>query len=351
MSIFCKKKLKGMASKAGMIFAALFLFLLTGCSREEEALIIEPVKEEERLLVFTSHKEEIYKPIIEEFEERTGIWVEVECYGTTEALERIRENHGEFTCDVMFGGGIESYNAYSEYFMEYEAEGLSYVKASDKSASNTWTPFSELPIVIIYNKKIVNKNQAPKGFADLFDERWKGSIAYADPLTSDLSVTILSTLVQLIPGSEKTIIEGFVNQLDTKILSSSGDVTENVSQGTFLVGITLEENALKAKALGKNIAIVYPEEGTSSVPDAAAIVKCCKHEENAKAFIDFIISEDVQREISENMYRRSVRTDVEDALGAFEFQIFNYNVDTATKKREFIMSAWSNLTHTEAENE
>ena len=51
----------------------------------------EKVSEEKRLTVYTSHKQEVYAPIIKEFEERTGIWVEVVPGGTTELLERIRE--------------------------------------------------------------------------------------------------------------------------------------------------------------------------------------------------------------------------------------------------------------------
>ena len=63
----------------------------------------EKVSEEKRLTVYTSHKQEVYAPIIKEFEERTGIWVEVVPGGTTELLERIREEGEKGSCDVMFG--------------------------------------------------------------------------------------------------------------------------------------------------------------------------------------------------------------------------------------------------------
>ena len=53
--------------------------LLTGCAAGERASASEFAPEEgERLVVYTSHKEEVYWPIIQEFEARTGIWVEVE---------------------------------------------------------------------------------------------------------------------------------------------------------------------------------------------------------------------------------------------------------------------------------
>lgn len=50
--------------------------------------------ETERLVVYTSHKEEVYQPIVEEFERRTGVWVQVVSGGTTELLERIAAGSG-----------------------------------------------------------------------------------------------------------------------------------------------------------------------------------------------------------------------------------------------------------------
>ena len=46
----------------------------------------------QKLIVYTSHKEEVYGPIIREFEERTGIWVEVRDGGSTELLEAIGQD-------------------------------------------------------------------------------------------------------------------------------------------------------------------------------------------------------------------------------------------------------------------
>ena len=60
-----------------------------------------------RLVVYTAHKEEVYQPIVEEFERRTGVWVQVVSGGTTELLERIAAEAETPVADVMFGGGVE----------------------------------------------------------------------------------------------------------------------------------------------------------------------------------------------------------------------------------------------------
>ncbi len=56
-------------------------------------------------MVYTSHKEEVWQPIVREFESRTGIWVDVVVYGSSELLERLDQEKEHPQADVMFGGG------------------------------------------------------------------------------------------------------------------------------------------------------------------------------------------------------------------------------------------------------
>ena len=327
------------------------LIFVSSCGKKEVEPVIEPLSEDNRLIVYTSHKEEVYSPIIKEFEERYGIWVETKTGGTTELLENIRESYGDFTCDVIFGGGAESYNAYSEYFIPYEVSEKSNIKSYDLSESNFYTPFSELPVVIVYNRKLINREAIPTGWNSLFDERYKGNIAFADPWNSGSSYTIISTILQALPGNDGEVLKNFVNQLDGKILSSSGEVSTAVSEGKFLIGLTLEETALKAIKSGGDIKVVYPCEGTSAVADAAAIVKGALHEDNAKLFLEFITSKDVQLEATEKMSRRSVRYDVSNFVSSEDFISLPYSINTATSEREFVFNIWNELTGKEVAGE
>ena len=76
------------------------LALLSGCGRQgaQDLSAFAPA-EADRLVIYTSHKEEIYSPIIQEFEARTGIWVQVEAGGTGELLERIAAGGEETETD------------------------------------------------------------------------------------------------------------------------------------------------------------------------------------------------------------------------------------------------------------
>ncbi|CAG5391290.1 iron ABC transporter iron-binding protein [Streptococcus pneumoniae] len=73
------------------------------------------------------------------------------------------------------------------------------------------------------------------------------------------------------------------------------------------VGLSYEDPAVKLLNDGANIKVVYPKEGTVFLPASAAIVKKSKNMENAKKFIDFIISQEVQDTLGTTTTNRPVR--------------------------------------------
>lgn len=331
------------------LLAMLLVLLLTaigivGCAGSDAVLSEEyTVNEEKKLIVYTSHKEEVYGPIIKEFEERTGIWVEVRDGGTTELLEAIRSEAGQGTCDVMFGGGVESYEAYQGFFEPYVCGMNERLDDQYQSLDGRWTPFTELPIVFIYNSKLVEEDEAPRSWEEFLTDRWKGKIAYADPRKSGSSYTVLATMAQILDMEVQPMLEAFATALDGKISAGSGEVADEVSAGIHLVGITLEETARKRIALGADIAMVYPSEGTSAVPDGCALIEGAPHGENARLFIDFTVSDDVQRLAEDQFCRRSVRLDLRQANAENSMKIVDYDVEWASRRQDEILGLWAGL--------
>lgn len=335
-----------------ILLAALFL---TSCSLSgrESITNIPEAPEDKRLVVYTSHKEEVFEPLVREFEETTGIWVDVVTGGTQELLERIASGDvSEEGCDIMFGGGVESLAAFSECFEPYRVSEYEMLDAEFASADDTYTVFSSLPIVIIYNDKLVYTESAPKGYLELFDERWRGKIAFADPRNSGTSCTALETMIQLLDGRFQDTEALFARQLGYSCLAKSGEVVNAVDVGTKLVGITLEEYALKQKAAGADIEIIYPEEGTSAIPDGIALVKGSKRRENAISFMEFVTGKKAQQYIEDNYYRRSVRLDVTDATGQGavkegelkrDIATMDYDLERASREQSELLGKWGDL--------
>ena len=326
--------------KKWILFPLLAALFLSACQKTERTTEYTP-DESMRLTIYTSHKEEVYMPIVREFEERTGIWVDVITGGTNELLERIESQQDNVEADVMFGGGVESLKAYEHCFSPYVVGSSGSIREPHQAEDAVWTPFSALPVVLIYNTKLVSPDKIT-GWSSLSDPIFRGRIAFADPAISGSSFTALAT--QILAGNSmgKTLAT-LAENLQGKTLSSSGDVLNAVADGSYLVGITLEETALKYIAAGADLAMVYPEEGTSCVPDASAIVKGAPHSENAKIFLDFTVSYEVQQMLSESSYRRPVRSDIpagESLLPLQDIVLVDYDIDWVCKNRDVILSDW-----------
>ena len=326
--------------KKWILFPLLAALFLSACHKTERTTEYTP-DESMRLTIYTSHKEEVYMPIVREFEERTGIWVDVITGGTNELLERIESQQDNVEADVMFGGGVESLKAYEHCFSPYVVGSSDSIREPHQAEDAVWTPFSALPVVLIYNTKLVSPDKIT-GWSSLSDPIFRGRIAFADPAISGSSFTALATQILAGKSMDKTLAT-LAENLQGKTLSSSGDVLNAVVDGSCLVGITLEETALKYIASGADLAMVYPEEGTSCVPDASAIVKGAPHSENAKRFLDFTVSYEVQQMLSESSYRRPVRSDIpagESLLPLQDIVLVDYDIDWACKNRDVILSDW-----------
>ena len=320
------------------------LLLLSGCAGRQDgpAASFAPA-EEDRLVVYTSHKEEVYWPIIKEFEERTGIWVDVVSGGTNELLERIEQEQDSPQADVMFGGGVESLESRRELFTPYRCAEADALLEQYRSPDELWTPFSALPVVLIYNTKLVDAG-ALTGWRDLLAPEFRGRIAFADPAVSGSAFTALATLAQALGGEWETSLQTFAYNLDGIQLDSSGAVLTAVAGGTALVGVTLEETALQRIAAGDSIAMVYPAEGTSAVPDGGALVKGAPHADNARRFLDFTACADVQRLLVDRFYRRSIRSDVaaDPALVPLDsLPMAAYDVAWASGLHDAMLMAWA----------
>lgn len=324
--------------------------VLSGCGKDSRESEIEQlskkysVPEEKQLVICTSHKEEVYLPIIREFEVRTGIWVEIKTGGTAEMMDKIESEleNGEY--DIMFGGGAESYEARKNLFVPYSSSENDSLNKAYLSQENLWTPFTELPIVFVYNPKLVSVMDAPKSWSDLFHKQWKGLIAFADMEVSGTSYTIISTMEQLFQEEPESLIPRFYEQLNGNILSSSGDILPSVESGKFLVGITLEETAKKYIDSGHDIAMNYPSDGTCAIPDACAIVKNAPHSYNAGKFIDFIVSRDTQKFAMEEFHRRPVRTDVKLLSEYGRIDLMDFDIKKSASEEKEAIRIWREIT-------
>lgn len=336
---------RGTGSIRRVLALLLSLMFLSGCGTAEGAVPSDAAPaERQRLVVYTSHKQELYDPIIQEFERRTGIWVEVHSGGTNELLNRLREEQDHPKADVMFGGGAESLESAQECFTPYVSPQIEYMHRDLQPSDGLWTPFSALPVVLIYNTNLVSEEERPESWSDLLAPRFQGRIALADPSLSGTGFTALATYLYATGGDRVKNMERLAAALEGRQLEASLDALESVIQGDCLVGVVLEDSALQHIAAGDNLGMVYPSEGTSCIPDGSALVKGAPHEDNAKRFINFTASRDVQRLLPERFFRRAMRTDIPwrgELAQISQVLLLDYDVRHAAHAQKDVLDEWA----------
>lgn len=331
---------------------ACMLTSLVGCSspaKEEQSM-----KEQDAatgsntLTLYSPHPAETINLVVQEFEQKTGIKVEIVAAGTGELLKRVESEKDNPLGDVLWGGGAESLQAYSEYFTPYQSPELENVDPKYYDSEYRWIGESPLPMVIMYNTNLVPESQAITSWKDVLKPEFTGKIAMADPAKSGSAYTILATMLTAYKSENDgwDFIRDFYNNLDEKILSSSSAVYKGVADGEYSVGLTLEKEAIKYVNSGAPVKIVYPEEGTSAVPDGVAIIKNAKNMDNAQKFIDFVLSKETQSLMSQQLSRRSIRNDVDSPQGLgpiSEIKLVDYDFQWASGEKESVLKMWKDI--------
>lgn len=278
-----------------------------------------------------------------------NVKVEVVAAGTGELCNRIAAESANPIADVLWGGGADSLAAFKEHFAPYVCANDDVIDAAYKDPNGLWIGESPLPMVIFYNKELLDKDglAIPQTWEDLTKPEWKGKIAYCLPSKSGSAYTQLCTMMLAHGGKEDgwDFVKKLYDNLDGKIVDSSGKCHKMVKDGEFYVGLTIEKSAVKYEG-DETVGFVYPQDGTSAVPDGVALVKGAPNEENAKLFIDFVTGKECQTEQSQNWGRRPVRNDMEVGAGMAKLSdlvLVDYDFDWAATDKEVIIEKFNDI--------
>jgi iron(III) transport system substrate-binding protein len=142
---------------------------------------------------------------------------------------------------------------------------------------------------IIYNTKAPFR---PESWNDLLRAEAKGNIVMPSPLNSGAALIHAATLTGTLQGGWD-----FYRRLkgnDALAGGANGDVLRQVAGGEKLFGMIVDFMPIREKAKGAPVEFVFPKEGVSAVSEPVAILANTKNPDAAKAFVDFLLSEEGQ---------------------------------------------------------
>ncbi|HWJ80271.1 MAG TPA: ABC transporter substrate-binding protein [Niallia sp.] len=295
-----------------LILVVVGIFALAACSSKDKEGGSNG--DSDKLVIYTPNSEGLINATIPAFEEKYGIKVELIQAGTGELFKKLESEKESPVADVMFGGSYTTYATNGELFEEYVSSENENVIEEYRNTNGYSTPYTLDGSVLVVNKDLT-KGMNIKGYADLVNPDLKGKISTADPVNSSSAFSQLTNILLAKGGYESKeaweYVEKLFTNIDGKISSSSSNVYKTVADGEMAVGLSYEDPTVKLLNDGANVEVIYPEEGTVFLPANSAIVKNAPNKENAKKFIDFIISKDIQEVLAKTTTNRPVRDDIE----------------------------------------
>lgn len=242
------------------------------------------------------------------FTEKTGVEVE-QFQGTTgEILARLEAEKANPVADVVI---LASWS--DGLSMKADGQLESYAPANADKINSGWIDgdntlfgYSASAVGVIYNTTVIPELNAD--WAELADAQYKDNIAIPDPEKSGACKDFLAGLVTGLDNGD-AIMQGWADNGLT-VPGANKAALEAVTtgeKGILIAGV--DYNAYSSMNKGEPLNIYYPASGTVVNPRPAMILKTAPNMDNAKAFVDFLFSEEAQQLVAD-AYLLPGRTDI-----------------------------------------
>ena len=283
---------------ATFIVAALVTVSLGGCVGEEDREVV----------VYTALDREFSEPILEEFENETGIKVlakyDVESTKTVGLTTEIMQSGNNPKCDVFWNNEIlHTLRLKKAGLLEvYLSPSAMVYPANYVDQQKQWHAFAARARVIIVNTDLLpGEAEHPDSINDFADEKWKGKCAIAKPLfgTTASHAAVLFDLW----GAEKAGEYFAAVKTIASIETGNKQVAQKVARGEFMFGLTDTDDAIIELDAGHPVAIIFPDQGdgqmgTLFIPNSLCIIKNGPNTGKAKALVDWLLDPKVEIDLA-----------------------------------------------------
>ena len=300
-----------------------------------------------KLVVYSALNEDNTIAMAEQFEKDTGIEVEYISLGGGDAVARVQAEMSNPQADFLVGGSVDLYGSLAEAgaLLEYDSPNNDDLDARFNDPNHLWQGWYMGVLSIIINEERFQEELASQGLAepatwdDLLDPAYDDVFVWANPTTA--GGAYIATACQIFRLGEDAAWD-YLKALDQNVhhyYQGAGDVISPVATGEFIASIAWAHDSFKTQQEGYPLKLIIPEQTAYEI-GGAAISNGGPNTENAKIFMDWLLTKEAQELNVESSYRYPVRTDVAapEGLPALEdVDLVDYDRDQATAMRESVL--------------
>jgi len=297
-----------------------------------------------KLVVYAALNEDDIVQIQKKFKEDTGIDIEyLRLSGAGEASTRVQAEKAAPKADIMIGGSVEFYDPLAQQGLleKYASPNAKDLDKQFIDPNGYWQGWYMGVLGIVLNKERFQKELEPKGvqmpktWDDLLDPRYKGLLISSNPNTAGAAYIFMAD--QMFRLGEDNGWD-YLKKLNANVhhyTAAAGDGINLTATGEFVAAMAWMHDSVKTAKQGYPLQVVVPDQTAAEI-GGAAVVKGGANTDNAKKFIDWLLTKPVQEMNTNSSNRYSVRKDVAPPAGMVKLEdvkLVNYDRSQASAKK------------------
>ncbi|QLB17830.1 hypothetical protein A6B40_09700 [Mannheimia varigena] len=259
-------------------------------------------KAEGRLTIYCTVQNNVCEDMTKQFSQKYNVDAQFIHGGTGTILGKLKAESSNPQADIWYGGTIEPHfqagdlGLLEAYRSPLQAEILPQFKSLVESEPGKFTSIAYMLVLGlgINTEKLAKLGiEAPQKWEDLLDPRLKSEVQIPDPRSSGTTYTFITTLSTLW-GEDKTF--DYLKKLDNNISQyvKSTLVTSNLSRGESAVTVGFVHGYATEKEKGAPVEAIIPEGKVGYALGGVSIIKNARNLDNAKLFMDWVLSKETQ---------------------------------------------------------
>lgn len=258
------------------------LILFTGCSNNED-----------RVVIYTSMEEERNEVLINQVKEKfPDIDVVVQYMATGNVAAKLKNEGTNIEADII----LDLETAHAESLKDNFADLSNYdtsMYLDGVNKSNNYLTWIKYTMNLIVDNKYFKEHdlEVPKTYEDLLKSEYKGLIAMPDPKTSGTGYAFYLNYVNLY--GEDAAVEYF-NKLKENLreFSTSGSGPTNLlKQGEIAIALGMTSQGVAAINEGYDFSIISLDTGSPYNTTSFGIIKGRENKENVQKVFEWLLTE------------------------------------------------------------
>jgi len=305
------------------------------------------------VVVYTSVDLVFSQPVLERFQEQTGIRVRA-VYDTEEAkatgvVNRLIAEAENPKADVFWSGDVFRCLVLKKRGILAPHEAPPVIPKAFRDPDGTWTGFSGRARVLAYNRERVDSPLAG-ALRDFTTEEWAGELAMANPLFGTTTVHVAALFVALGDEEAQSLFDA-LKEKGTRMVTSNSESLRLVLSGEVSYGLTDTDDAFVALEDGEPLGVLFPDQegvGTLFMPNAVARIRGGPNPSAAQKLIDFLLSSEVESMLRDSAGQIPILPGSEPpgSFGLAEVRFMKVDYEDVARKIEEIhpyLKSWAGL--------